>query len=77
MQPIRITTGMNEKTSLKNKEVEPVEPVQMNIYQINTFKKDLGCLHLMSQGFEAAREGLTVLHAYLFFVAYLTVPVSN
>ena len=29
----------------ENKEVEPVEPVQMNIYQINTYRKDLSRLH--------------------------------
>ena len=29
----------------ENKEVEPVEPVQMNIYQINTYRKDLSWLH--------------------------------
>ena len=34
----------NELTSLKNKEVEPVEPVQMNIYQSNTYRKDLSRL---------------------------------
>ena len=34
----------NEQTSLENKDVEPVEPVQMNIYQI-PIKKDLGWLH--------------------------------
>ena len=31
----------NKQTSLKNKEVEPVEPLQMNIYQSNTYRKDL------------------------------------
>ena len=29
----------NKWTSLKNKEVEPVEPVQMDIYQSNTYVK--------------------------------------
>ena len=29
----------NEKTSHENKEVEPVQPVQMDIYQSNTYKK--------------------------------------
>ena len=33
-----------KKTSLKNKEVEPVEPVQMSIYQSNTYKKALSWL---------------------------------
>ena len=31
----------NEKTSHKNKEVELVEPVQLNIYQSSTYRKDL------------------------------------
>ena len=35
----------NVKTSLKNKEVEPVEPVQMNLYQSNTYRNDLSWLH--------------------------------
>ena len=40
MQSIRITS-----TSLENKEVEPVKPVQMNIYQSNTYRNDLSWLH--------------------------------
>ena len=40
IQSIRITT-----TPLKRNEVEPVEPVQMNIYQSNTCRKDLHLLH--------------------------------
>ena len=39
----------NKQTSLKNKEVEPIEPVQMNIYQSSTCVKDLGWLHLDSE----------------------------
>ena len=35
----------NEQTSLENKEVEPVEPVQMIIYRSNTYGKDLSRLH--------------------------------
>ena len=30
-----------EWTSLENKEAEPIEPAQMNIYQSNTYGKDL------------------------------------
>ena len=37
---------INEQTTVKNKEVEPVEPVKMNIYQSNTYRKDLIWLHL-------------------------------
>ena len=39
----------NEKTSLENKEVEPVEPVQMNICQSNTDRKGLRWLHLNNE----------------------------
>ena len=35
----------NEWTSLKKKEVELVEPVQMNIYQSNTYRKGLSWLY--------------------------------
>ena len=42
MQSIRIMCIYNV---LKNKEVEPAEPVQMNIYQSNTYRKDLSWLH--------------------------------
>ena len=38
MQSIR---KMTEKTFLEKKEVEPVEPVLKNIYQSNTYRKDL------------------------------------
>ena len=39
MQSIRIMT------SLKKKEVQPVEPVLKNIYQSNTYRKDLSRPH--------------------------------
>ena len=35
----------NEQTSRRIKEVEPVDPVQKNIYQSTTCKKDLSWLH--------------------------------
>ena len=35
----------NEYTSLKNKKVEPVKLVQMNIYQSNTHRENLSWLH--------------------------------
>ena len=41
MQLIRIRVDFRE-----NKEEEPVELVQMNIYQSNTYRKDLSWLHL-------------------------------
>ena len=30
---------------MQSSEVEPVDPVQMNIYQSNTYRKDLNWLH--------------------------------
>ena len=38
-----------EQTSLENKDAEPLEPVQMNIYQSNTYSKDLRFLHLKDE----------------------------
>ena len=35
----------NEWTSLEKKEVEPVEPVLKNIYQSNTYRKNLSWQH--------------------------------
>ena len=55
----------NEHTSLDNKEVEPVKTV-LNIYQSNTYKKDLLKLAILRQcakdSRETASEGPTVLH---------------
>ena len=48
----------NEKTSLENKEVEPVEPVQMNIYQSNTDRKGLRWLHFNNE--PSVQEGQQV-----------------
>ena len=31
----------NEYNSLQNKEVEPVEPIQMKVYQKHTYRKNL------------------------------------
>ena len=39
----------NKYTSIKNKEVEPVEPVQIHIYQSNTYRKGLSWLHFEGQ----------------------------
>ena len=48
-------------------EVEPVEPVQMNIYQSNTYRKDLSWLNFDNEPRvqeSAVREGPTVLHIH-------------
>ena len=38
--------SQNELTTYKNKEMEPVAPVWMSIYQSNTYRKDFSWLHL-------------------------------
>ena len=48
-------------------EVEPVQPVQMSIYQSNTYRKDLIWLHFGDEGCKfsfLASEGPTVLHIH-------------
>ena len=54
--------------SLKKMKVEPVQPVQLNIYQSNTYrKKKAGYILTMSQGFKKERssEGQAVLDIHL------------
>ena len=52
MQSTRITS------TLENKEVEPVEPVQINKYQCNIYKKDLSWVRVQ----EAVSQGAAVVH---------------
>ena len=63
----------NKKTSLKNKEVELAESVQMNIYQSNT----LNWLHfgneLRVQEMQQVKDQQSHISG---FVAYLTIPSS-
>ena len=42
--------------------MQPLEPSQMNIYQGNTYKKDISWLHFDDEPREVASEGPTVLH---------------
>ena len=68
----------NEKTSLENKEVEPVEPVQMNIYQSNTYRKDLSRLHFDDEPRVQERQQVKDQQSCIFAsVAYPTIPSSN
>ena len=47
--------------------MKPVEPVQVDIYQSNTYRKDLSWLHLaMSQGFKGSNKWGTNSTAYPF-----------
>ena len=68
----------NEQTSLENKEVEPVEPVQMSNYHINTYKKDLSWLHFNDEPRVQERQQARDQQSYIsVFVAYPTTPSSN
>ena len=78
MQSIRITSP-TERTSLKNREVESVEPVQINIYQNNTYKKHLSWLYFNNELRVQERQQVKDQQSYspTVFVAYLTIPSSN
>ena len=57
----------NEQTSPEKKEVRPTEKVLKNIYQINTYRKDLSWPELDDEpksSRETAREGPAVLHIH-------------
>ena len=68
----------NKSTSLENKEVAPAEPVQINIYLNNTYRKDLRCLHFNVEPRSGERQQVKDQQSYIYvFVAYLTIPSSN
>ena len=62
----------------EKKEVEPVEPVLKNIYQRNTYKKDLSWPHFNDeprvQENQQVKDQQSCISA---FVACLTIPSSN
>ena len=68
----------NEWTTFNNKEVEPVEPVQMNIiYQSNTYNRDLSWLHYFDEP-RVQRQQMKDQQSCIFaFVAYLAIQSSN
>ena len=58
-----------------NKEVESAEPVQMNIYQSNIYKKDLRWLHFDDEPWVQERQQVKVQQSCIsVFIAYLTMP---
>ena len=66
------------RPTFENKEVEPVELVQMNIYQNNTYRKDLSWLHFNDE--PRVQEGQEVKDqqsCISAFVAYPIIPSSN
>ena len=66
----------NELTSHKNKEAEPIWPVQKNIYQSDTYRKDLSWLDFydgLIQAFtRGSKDGPTVL--YTCFCNLYSIP---
>ena len=68
----------NDLTSLEKKEVEPVEPVLKNIYQSNTYKKDLSSPHLNDEPTVQEKQQVKDQHSCIvIFTACLTVPSGN
>ena len=68
----------NKQTFLENKGMEPVEPVQMNIYQSNTYKKDLSWLHFDDEPkVQERQQGKDQKSCISIFVAYLTITSNN
>ena len=73
MKSIRITRPPSKK-----KEVEPVEPVLKNIYQSNTYRKDLSWPHFNDEPRVQEKQQVKDQQSCIFvFVACLTIPSSN
>ena len=55
--------------------MEPAESVQVNIYQSNTYRKDLSRLYFSNEPRVQDRQQVKKHQSYiLVFVAYLTIP---
>ena len=64
--------------NLSEYRVEPVEPVQMNTYQSNAYRKELSWPHFDDKPRVEERQQVKDEHSYVStFVAYLTIPKSN
>ena len=74
MQSIRITS----RSPPENKEEEPLEPVQMNIFQSNTYRKDLSWLHFEDVPRVQERQQVKDQQSYISVsVVYPAIPSSN
>ena len=63
---------------LENKKIEPGEPVQMNLYQSNTYTKYLSWLHFNNEPRIQQRQQVKDQQSCIsIFVAYLTIPSSS
>ena len=74
MESIRITS----RPPSKKKEVEPVEPVLKNIYQSNTYRKDLGWPYFDNDIRVPEKQQVKGQQSCIFvFVVCLTITSSN
>ena len=68
----------NKYNALENKEKEPSEPVQMNTYQINDYRKNVTRLHFEDEPKVQGRQLVKDQQSCISLsVAYLTTPSSN
>ena len=75
----KIMQSMKKRVDLlDNKEVEPVEPLQRNIYQINIYRKSLSWLHFEDEPRGQERHQVKEKQPYIsVFIVYLTTPSNN
>ena len=75
----KIMQSMKKRVDLlDNKEVEPVEPLQMNIYQIDIYRKSLSWLHFEDEPRGQERHQVKEKQPYIsVFIVYLTTPSNN
>ena len=58
--------------------MEPAEPVQMNIYQSNTYRKDVSWPHFDDEPRVQERQQMKDQQSYIsIFAAYLTIPSGS
>ena len=68
----------NQKASREKKKVEPVETVLKNIYQSNTYRKDLSWLYFDDEPRVQEKQQLKDQQSCIFIsVACLAIPSSN
>ena len=62
----------------REKEVKPVKPIYMNIYQSNIYRKNLSWMHFVNEPSAQDREHVKDQQSYIpVFEVYLTIPSSN
>ena len=58
--------------------MQPAQPVQTNIYQSNTYRKDLNHLHFDDEPrVQEKQQGKDQQSCISVFVVYLTIPTRN